>query len=154
MRKSLADRFWSKVRKTDTCWLWLASTDKDGYGQIMVRRDDDSVTMAKAHTTSLKLVGINVPEGSEVCHRCNTPPCVRPDHLYIGTRRTNCDDVIASGSQRGERNPFARLDTGRVMAIRWLRTIGLSLTDIAYLFDVHFVTVSNIANRKTWKHVH
>ena len=89
--RSVEERFWSKVEKTDTCWLWRGTHIK-GYG--MFRIDN---RRQRATRVSLRLAGIVVPKGLIVCHHCDTPACVRPDHLYIGTQMQN----IADRERRG-----------------------------------------------------
>lgn len=90
MRKSTAERFWEKVEKTDTCWLWTGAKDSGGYGQI---RNAEGVVV-KAHRLSLELAARPLPPGgvgSELVtdHLCRVRHCVRPDHLEIVTRQTN-----------------------------------------------------------------
>src|SRR5262245_2091017 len=66
--------FWTHVQKTDGCWLWTGAVDKDGYGKCL--------TAEKAHRFSWKLHYGPIADGLMVCHHCDTPPCVRPDHLF------------------------------------------------------------------------
>lgn len=81
--KTVEERFWEKVNKTDTCWVWTASGTR-GYGRMWVNGSNEF-----AHHISLSLVGREIPEGLEVDHLCRNPSCVRPDHLEIVTRREN-----------------------------------------------------------------
>lgn len=83
-RVPLADRFWAKVSKTDTCWLWTAAKTGQGYGHIKV-----DGRMRPAHRVSYELAIGPIPEGMDLDHLCRTPLCVRPDHLEPVTRRTN-----------------------------------------------------------------
>lgn len=83
MKDSLALRFWAKVEKTDTCWLWTGTTHH-GYGAIKVGN-----TMRKAHRIALDFASRPVSEGYEVDHLCRNRSCVRPDHLDIVTRQEN-----------------------------------------------------------------
>lgn len=78
-------RFWSYVLKTETCWTWTGSRNDDGYGMF----DHGS-----AHQFSWKLRNGPIPDGLCVLHHCDNPPCVRPDHLYCGTKRDNYDDMV------------------------------------------------------------
>jgi hypothetical protein len=85
-------RFWQRVEKTETCWLWTGAKAKFGHGSIYV--DGKSL---RAHTYSFLLHGGVVPEGMQVNHTCDTPGCVRPDHLYAGTQQQNVDDMNRRG---------------------------------------------------------
>lgn len=90
-------RFWSHVHKTPTCWVWTGTTNKSrrGYG-IMVHGGVRVQAHRLAHTL---LVG-PIPEGMFVCHHCDNPPCVRPDHLFLGTQADNIHDMMQKGRHR------------------------------------------------------
>jgi hypothetical protein len=77
------ERFWAKVNKTDSCWLWTGKPDAHGYGQFQ------SKISFYAHVYSYKLHGNNVPNGYEVDHKCWTPLCVNPEHLQAVTHAHN-----------------------------------------------------------------
>jgi hypothetical protein len=90
------ERFWSKVNKTDGCWLWTG-TVKNGYG--ILHRSRTLVKSARhvpAHRLSF-LLAHGVYPINHACHRCNVPLCVRPDHLYDGDDRSNIEDTLAAG---------------------------------------------------------
>lgn len=82
--KSSCIRFWSKVNKTDTCWLWTASTDKDGYGAFAY-----SGVQGKAHKYSYLLHNKKMPKKLIIDHLCRERRCVNPDHLEAVTYREN-----------------------------------------------------------------
>jgi hypothetical protein len=86
-------RFWSKVHKAEHgCWLWTASFRIGGYGNFMFRGKPH-----KAHRVSWILTHGEIPDGALVCHSCDTPACVRPDHLFLGTHQDNMQDMNAKG---------------------------------------------------------
>lgn len=85
-------RFWNKVEKTDGCWLWTASKNRQGYGYF---RFDGK--MMKAHRMAWLLVHGEIPEGMLVCHTCDNPSCVNPEHLWLGTNQDNQNDMNAKG---------------------------------------------------------
>lgn len=90
---TLDARFWAKVDRTgDGCWEWTAHRDRAGYGRINVGQ-----VPALAHRLSWWLTNGAIPDGLFVCHHCDNPPCVRPDHLFLGTPRDNNDDKLAKG---------------------------------------------------------
>jgi hypothetical protein len=97
-RIPLETRFWAKVVKSDGCWLWTgcrsvkAGTGQLGYGQIRVG-GMQSLRATTAHRVSWMLAHGPVPEGCDICHRCDNPACVRPDHLFLGSRQDNVKDM-------------------------------------------------------------
>jgi hypothetical protein len=89
---SIARRFWAKVNKTDTCWLWTGHIDRGcGYGKFTA---DWRKGSELAHRVSFYLAHGFYPKG-ETCHTCDVRACVRPDHLYDGTRSDNMRDAVA-----------------------------------------------------------
>jgi hypothetical protein len=96
----------------------------------------------------------DLPATAFVCHRCDNPPCVNPEHLFLGTRKDNTEDAISKNRfARGERSGQSKLTTEQVITIRSLAKSGVSGHKIATQFNVHFVTVYKIIRRVTWKHV-
>ena len=92
-------RFWEKVEITETCWNWTRAKRSRGYGAFGVRRLN---RVFDAHRLSWEFSYGPIPPGLFVCHHCDNPACVRPDHLFIGTHQDNMDDMKSKGRQ-GER---------------------------------------------------
>lgn len=86
------ERFWDKVHKSDGCWNWTASKYPDGYGAINIRRK-----CRPAHQISWLIHYGEIPNGCEVCHHCDNPACVRPDHLYAASHSQNVKDMHIKG---------------------------------------------------------
>lgn len=86
------DRFWAKVEKTDSCWLWTAALNEKGYGVFGVKKETD-----KAHRISWKLSKGPILNSLFVLHKCDIPNCVRPSHLFLGTNQDNVNDMIKKG---------------------------------------------------------
>lgn len=106
---ALAERFWPKVRKTDTCWEWIRCKSPKGYGWFRFNLKRRSVgkktkTTIRAHRLSWLLNCGDIPEGLFVLHRCDNPACVRPDHLFLGTIKDNYDDAVSKGRRIPGRN--------------------------------------------------
>lgn len=92
-----ASRFWSKVdRRADGCWTWTSQRDASGYGLFWI-----GGRTRRAHRIAFLLGGGTLTEGFCVLHRCDNPPCVRPDHLFLGTQRDNLRDAV----RKGRRHP-------------------------------------------------
>ena len=94
----LSVRFWDKVQKTETCWLWYGATDPDGYASF---KNPSKGYMDKAARISWELANGTIPEGLFVLHTCDNRLCVRPDHLFLGTQLDNIKDMVSKGRQRG-----------------------------------------------------
>jgi hypothetical protein len=94
--RPMEERFWEKVRKSDQCWEWIASKTRNGYG-FFHRGGRVDRKPIRAHRLSWELHNGPIPDGLWVLHKCDNPCCVRPDHLFIGTRSDNMKDCAAKG---------------------------------------------------------
>jgi hypothetical protein len=93
--RPLEDRFWEKVRKGPDCWVWVGAVSAPGqHGRIWVAEERRKVIASRVSWT---MHNGPIPDGMEVCHRCDNPPCVRPDHLFLGTHRANMRDASDKG---------------------------------------------------------
>lgn len=99
-RRPLTDRFWEKVNKTDSCWEWIGARLPKGYGFMTVKRDGQKRNYY-AHRLAYSFVHGDIPEGFVICHRCDNPSCVNPDHLFLGTYADNTHDAMAKGRPIG-----------------------------------------------------
>ena len=92
-RVPLSERFLLKVRITPGCWYWECACHPDGYG--VIQRGGRGEGLVRATHVAYELAYGPLPLGTEACHRCDTPPCVRPTHLFAGTRLDNVTDMHA-----------------------------------------------------------
>ena len=149
--RSAEERFWMRVNKTEDCWIWTGGRDEDGYG--VFRGKVDGRQFERAHRFSYALHNGGIPRYKHICHRCDNPPCVNPDHLFLGTNAINMADKIAKGRARvlvGESAPNARLTEDQVRSIS---ADPRPYAAIAADFEVSFATVSDIKNRYSWRHL-
>ena len=143
-REELAQNFWSRVQKGDGCWIWLGGIQSAGYG--MFRFLGEHIT---AHRVAFRSENPNTNiTGLDVCHHCDNRLCVRPDHLFLGTRKDNMTDMVKKGrSNYGERNPNAKLSNAQIAEILSDRR---SNARIAADYGVDPASISRIRNRKAY----
>ncbi len=149
--KSIPERFFAKVTKTDGCWLWTGSADDDGYGDFRIGRKE---LREKAHRWSYRFYKGTIPEGQMVLHTCDNPPCVNPDHLYSGNALNNATDCIQRNRKpRGAFWKRSNLTDEAVVQLRDMYRDGIEIREIAKVFSVSHGLISSIAVGKKWKHV-
>lgn len=153
-------RFWSKVDKTEDCWIWTANKNKWGYGRLRMGKRGLDYRNELAHRLSWKISYGYIPPGLCVLHRCDNPPCIRPDHLFLGTHLDNARDRISKGRGFIKGSQFInprrcgqKLNPEGVRAIRLLLAAGQTHKEIARKTGVSDCLVSKIRNRKIWSHV-
>jgi hypothetical protein len=143
------ERFWAQVdrRNPDECWLWKGYIGSRGYGYV--KRDYRTLL---AHRVSYQMA-FGSADGLSVCHRCDTPACVNPNHLFLGTAQDNSDDMCAKGRSprpQGEKHGCSKLKAADVVAIRQSDERG---KDLAKRYGVTPSTISNIRHGKSWSHI-
>lgn len=177
----IADRFWTKVKKTSSCWPWTAALNPSGYGMLSGGRKKDAPL--RAHRISWIIHMGQIPNGMHVLHRCDNRRCVNPSHLFLGSNLDNVRDMVkkernakgvkhsetmkrfaARGDKngtkthpekilKGESHFAAILTNGKIIQIRSMRRAGLKLKHIGDIFGVAKSTICCICKRRRWKHV-
>ena len=158
MQVSLRNRFYNRITvghppshrlELGPCWLF-PKTHNQGYGQIA--KTGASKT-SLAHRISWELNRGNIPTGLCVLHKCDVRNCVRPDHLFLGTKTDNHFDKVQKGrSNRGERNRGHKMTELKVLRIRSLLGRETAIA-VARSFGLCQQSVYNIWWRKTWTHL-
>jgi len=152
-RTPLTERFWSKVNRTDGCWLWTRQLNNQGYGCFTMRNPigPRKYRPMYAHRIAWEWTHGPIPDGLNVLHRCDTPSCVNPAHLFLGTKGDNAKDRDEKGRVcRGESHADAKLTKEQVIAIRLDNRL---LRLIAAEYGIGESAVSKIKLRVAWKHV-
>lgn len=142
---SLMDRFFSRFVKLDNgCWQWRSHTDKDGYGILPGTNQN-----TRAHRLSYEMHHGKIPDGLIVCHHCDNPGCVNPDHLFIGTQKDNAQDALKKGRHYiGEKNGRSKLTRQNIEEILNSKLNGQQLAE---KFRVTRSTINNVRRGVTWK---
>ena len=150
--EAVQKRFWSKVNKTDSCWLWTEGLRGNGYGRFTVGKVGVDRRSVPAHRLVWEWrTGKPVPPELEVCHKCDVRHCVRPEHLFIGTPRDNAVDRELKG--RGGKGR-AKITYEIAHEIRRQKIAGLSTGMIMAMFSVSRDMVADIMAGKTWVDPH
>lgn len=149
----LKERFNAKWIEADNgCYEWTGAKMPKGYGFMKIpgtRRQD------YAHRMAWLIYRGEIPDGMEVCHKCDNPPCVNPAHLFTGTRKDNLADMVRKGrSTAGEKNAGSVLTFSDVRKIKALIATGLmSQSQIGRAFGVSQISISRISRGVYWKHI-
>ncbi|QBP33292.1 HNH endonuclease [Gordonia phage BrutonGaster] len=155
--KPLQERLLSKIATTDSgCWEFTGSLEPSSYGRVW--SGGEGGRMLWAHRASWVVHRGEIPDGMFVCHACDNPPCVNPDHLFLGDHKDNMADMARKGrfnlpKLRGESHPGHMLTKQDVQEVRALHSEGVSSRRLGELYGVSKTSILNIINRKTWSHV-
>jgi hypothetical protein len=145
--------FWKFAQKSKGCWKWNGEIDKDGYGRMKLPH---SKGKRLAHRASWQVHNGEIPKGLCVLHKCDNPPCVNPDHLFLGTNRDNSDDMVRKNRQaRGSKSGRAILTESDVLKIRKMyKSNGHNIVAISKAFpQVKRVSIHDVVYRYAWKHI-
>lgn len=148
-------RFWRHVRKTDGCWEWTGSRNRDGYGTFKAIA---GAAPTRASRFMWELTFGAIPEGLLACHHCDNPPCVRPDHLFLGTHQHNVRDMIRKGRRvippTAATRSRAKLSPATVALIRGTYSAGgISMRQLAEQYGVNKSNIVRAINGIYWRDV-
>lgn len=138
------------------CWEWTGSRRTDGYAQLEIGGH-----MYRVHRIMWEMRHGPIPEGMLVCHHCDNPPCINPDHLFLGTYADNLHDCIRkgrfyTGTHHGMRNGRAKVTDDQVSRMRLEYVAGNGChrtTQLAKQYGLSWGSVNRIVNRKGWAHI-
>lgn len=141
--------FWSHVSKTDSCWIWNGSLDKKGYGQS---RGPDGGTW-RSHRVAWFLMKGYINHDLFLCHHCDNPKCVNPDHLFEGTNYDNVQDMIKKGrNSRGSKSSKSKLLESEIRMIRFLEG-RITRKQLSLIYNTCRQNIDDICNLRRWKHI-
>jgi hypothetical protein len=146
------ERFFKYVQIGEGCWLWTGATSSTGYGAFGL----EGGQMVGAHRFAYYLANGPIPDNAFVCHTCDTPACIRPAHLFVGTQADNMADKVSKGRQYrpvGEKNRMAKLVAADVLEIRARFANGDHYRDIARDYNLHPEYVHAVVSGRRWAHV-
>lgn len=138
--------FWKMVcvRTADECWNWIGAGTRYGVCKW-------NGAVINTHRVAFAIARGPIPDGMHVCHTCDNPKCVNPDHLFLGSPSANQKDCISKG-----RRPFcagnAILTANQVAEIKSLKG-KFTASEIAAYFKVRIGTIHAIFCGKRWKHI-
>lgn len=133
------------------CWEWNGPKSEDGYGYLIFRTNNGHQRIG-AHRLSYEVHKGEIDAGLFVCHTCDNPPCINPDHLFVGTPKQNSADAVEKGrTKRRAEHGRAKLTEADVQKMRSMRERGMKYRDIAQQFPVAQGQVEKICRYESWK---
>jgi hypothetical protein len=148
MPKTPEERFWPKVEKTAGCWVWKGSRDKMGYGHFKL---NSKIILAHRFVVLDKIT-----DEVDVCHKCDNPSCVRPDHLFFGTHTDNMRDSMTKDRHAfklGENNPLSKLTDAQAMILKACPKTYGAIKRMTSSMGVHRSAVYYIQSQRGWTHL-
>lgn len=131
------------------CWEFLGYKDKNGYGQITYKSKS-----YLAHRLAYMICVGEITKGYYVLHKCDNPPCINPEHLFLGTQTDNIKDRHLKGRDAvGETANKSKLTGESIVNIRKLLADGYSTREVSSLYNVDPNAIRCIGKRITWKHI-
>jgi hypothetical protein len=138
-----------RVNPVSGCWEWTGANTTGGYGKIWL----NGRHIGTHRAMYVHAVGA-IPDKNDVCHHCDNPPCINPEHLFVATRLENIQDSMQKGRRAfGERSGMAKLTDANVLHARVRYANGDRIADLAREFDVGWCTMAKAVKGHRWKHL-
>ena len=153
-KRTLESRFWERVTPgaPDECWLWPVPPSHT-YGRIRSEQYRGGKNVP-THRLSWEIHFGPIPDGMIVCHKCDTPACVNPAHLFLGTTADNMKDREEKGRHGFyDQSVLSPLSSEQVVDIRQRHAQGETQSALAREYGVCLNTVHKIVHRRSWRHV-
>lgn len=146
----LIELFEDRVDRSGTCHIWTGARDKDGYGFMKHKKKQ-----RRAHRIAFTIENGPIPEGQLVLHKCDNPPCVNPEHLFLGLVQDNSDDMVNKNRQaRGEGHGRSKLTEDEVREIRDRYIYRkVTLHQLAEEYGVYYTVIHKVVTREIWASV-
>ena len=140
-----------EIDKGTGCWEWTGTYFFNGYARAGLYKRKGRKFSQHANRMSYEIFKGNIPKSMLVCHRCDNPKCVNPEHLFLGTTKDNMRDMVEKGrSLYGERSINSKLTEKKVLKIRESKK---SKEFLAEKYKVSVWTIRDVLIRRTWKHI-
>lgn len=139
------------VVRESGCHEFTGCLDNSGYGKA-----SSGGVIDRTHRISWREHHGAIPDGMCVLHKCDNRKCVNPDHLFVGTKKDNCDDMMRKGRGRkaqGSEHHIAKFTEQDIERIREAHLFGARQVDLAAVYGVHQTCISRITRRAGWRHV-
>lgn len=148
--EDIKPRFEAKFERTDDCWEWTACRNNNGYGIFVINGNN-----CLAHRVSYMLYVGEIPQGLDICHKCDNRRCVNPNHLFPGTKSENMQDCVSKGRYkpfiaRCEDSPNAKLTNEQVAHIKRSLRDGVRQIELAHELGVSRHVIWQIKDGRTW----
>lgn len=133
------------IKKQDGCWIWQGSKSSSFYGKVRINGKTFST-----HRASYFVFNGDIPEGLWVCHKCDTPLCINPEHLFLGTASENRRDAMSKNRLKsiiGENNNQARFTKLQIDEMRALRSDGFTYERLSRIFNCSYTHLYRIFNK-------
>jgi len=143
-----------KINKITKCWVYIGGIGKDGYGVAWFNGK-----CFRAHRLAYQLFRGTIPKRKHICHHCDNPPCINPNHLFVGTALDNARDCIQKGrtnykGAKGSKHGHAKLSEVQVLEIRArIKSKEIIQYRAAKIYGVDSGLINGIVHRRIWKHI-